>query len=85
MLQDKYRLGPGEAKAAAAFLLPILDFDPQRRATAQDCLAHPWLADAEEGEEQGEGEGEVDVSAAAAAAATEEAGEGEGKTGGGGP
>jgi len=48
VLQDKYRLGPGEAKAAAAFLLPILDFDPQRRATAQDCLAHPWLADAEE-------------------------------------
>lgn len=51
MLVDKYRFSRAEAKAAAAFLLPILDFDPQRRATAQDCLAHPWLAGEQEQQE----------------------------------
>lgn len=44
VLVDKYRLPRADARAAADFLRPILDFDPQRRATAQDCLAHPWLA-----------------------------------------
>lgn len=54
VLVEKYRLSRADAAAAAAFLLPILDFDPQRRATAQDCLAHPWLSGAEgEGEKDG--------------------------------
>jgi hypothetical protein len=75
VLVDKYRFAPEEAKAAAAFLLPILDFDPQRRATAQDCLAHPWLA---QEMEQGDGaggvggrkEGEEETEAAKEAAVT---------------
>lgn len=64
VLAEKYRLARPDAAAAAAFLLPILDFDAQRRATAQDCLAHPWLlagdgaAVVEGGVVEGQGEGE---------------------------
>lgn len=25
------------------FLLPMLDYDPMHRATAKECLSHPWL------------------------------------------
>lgn len=69
VLAEKYRLARPDAAAAAAFLLPILDFDPARRATAQDCLAHPWLfagdravvvGAAEGGVVEAEGEGEKD-------------------------
>lgn len=55
VLVDKYRFARADAAAAADFLTPILDFDPQRRATAEDCLAHPWLA----AEGEGDGDGEV--------------------------
>lgn len=40
---DKYELPPGEADAMAAFLAPMLDFVPERRATAAQMLLHPWL------------------------------------------
>jgi serine/threonine protein kinase len=32
-----------QAQEFTAFLLPMLDFDPNRRATAESCLMHPWL------------------------------------------
>ena len=32
-----------DAKEIAAFLLPMLEYDPSKRATAYDCMCHPWL------------------------------------------
>lgn len=43
VLTDKYNWSPQDAKDFAAFLRPMLDFDPNRRATAAECLQHPWL------------------------------------------
>lgn len=43
VLTDKYKLPREEAVALAEFLLPMLDFVPETRATAADMLRHPWL------------------------------------------
>lgn len=43
VLFDKYEWSRKEAEEFAAFLKPMLDFDPDRRATAAQCLQHPWL------------------------------------------
>ena len=43
VLRDKYHLGATESKMLASFLLPMLHLDPDRRATAQEALSHPWL------------------------------------------
>lgn len=43
VLTEKYHWAQDEAKAFAAFLRPMLDFDPNRRATAALCLEHEWL------------------------------------------
>lgn len=43
VLTEKYHWAQDEAKAFAAFLRPMLDFDPNRRATAAVCLEHEWL------------------------------------------
>jgi serine/threonine protein kinase len=32
-----------DARAFADFLLPMLEWDPEKRASAQDMLNHPWL------------------------------------------
>lgn len=45
VLIDKYEWDEREAKEFAAFLLPMLDFNPLLRASAKDCLHHPFLAD----------------------------------------
>lgn len=45
VLTEKYEWDVKEAKEFADFLLPMLEFDPEKRATAADCLAHPWLKD----------------------------------------
>eukprot|EP00898_Chlorokybus_atmophyticus_P009154 jgi/Chlat1/923/Chrsp108S01360 len=45
VLAEKYDLPNKEAKDLASFLLPMLDFVPERRPTAADCLKHPWLVD----------------------------------------
>ena len=34
---------PHEAKALAEFLLPMLEWYPDKRASAQTMLDHPWL------------------------------------------
>lgn len=36
----------------ASFLLPMLDFTPDRRATARDMLQHPWLSEQLDDEDQ---------------------------------
>lgn len=33
-----------QAAALADFMLPMLHYDPERRATAGEMLRHPWLA-----------------------------------------
>ncbi|OQV19374.1 SRSF protein kinase 2 [Hypsibius exemplaris] len=43
VLLEKYRWHPRDAAAFSDFLTPMLDFDPQCRATAAECLRHPWL------------------------------------------
>jgi len=41
---EKYRFKETEAKELADFLLPMLEWDPQKRPTAQEMLSHPWLS-----------------------------------------
>lgn len=43
VLTEKYEWSQKDAEDFADFLKPMLDFDPNRRATAYECLQHPWL------------------------------------------
>lgn len=43
VLNEKYEWPREDAEAFAEFLKPMLEFDPKKRATAADCLKHPWL------------------------------------------
>lgn len=43
VLTEKYEWSRKDAEEFADFLKPMLDFDPDRRATAAQCLQHPWL------------------------------------------
>ncbi|KAG9131038.1 hypothetical protein Leryth_006785 [Lithospermum erythrorhizon] len=43
LLVDKFSFSDSDAKEFAKFLVPILDFDPVKRPTAQQCLQHPWI------------------------------------------
>ncbi|XP_019876884.1 SRSF protein kinase 1 [Aethina tumida] len=43
VLTEKYDWNREDAEEFAAFLKPMLDFDPDRRATAAECLKHAWL------------------------------------------
>ncbi|KAL6560869.1 hypothetical protein OROHE_006046 [Orobanche hederae] len=43
LLVDKYKFSDSDACEFSAFLCPILDFEPEKRPTAQQCLQHPWL------------------------------------------
>lgn len=43
VLVEKYHCGLKEASTFSDFLLNMLDFLPDRRATAAQCLSHPWL------------------------------------------
>lgn len=43
LLVDKFKLSDTDARELAEFLCPILDFAPDKRPTAQQCLQHPWL------------------------------------------
>lgn len=43
VLIDKYNWNRTEATQFADFLLPMLDVNSKLRATAAECLRHPWL------------------------------------------
>ncbi|XP_053967405.1 SRSF protein kinase 3 [Anastrepha ludens] len=43
VLSEKYEWPRDDAEAFADFLVPMLEFDRAKRATAADCLKHPWL------------------------------------------
>ncbi|XP_053248896.1 SRSF protein kinase 1 isoform X1 [Podarcis raffonei] len=43
VLVEKYEWSQDEAAAFTDFLLPMLELNPEKRATAAQCLRHPWL------------------------------------------
>lgn len=43
VLVEKYEWSQEEAAGFTDFLLPMLELVPEKRATAADCLRHPWL------------------------------------------
>ncbi|XP_035014926.1 SRSF protein kinase 3 isoform X2 [Hippoglossus stenolepis] len=43
VLVEKYHFRLEEAHGFSEFLLPMLDYHPEKRATAAQCLHHPWL------------------------------------------
>ncbi|CAM6124628.1 unnamed protein product [Calypogeia fissa] len=43
VLAEKYGFNVDDAQQLANFLRPFLDFSPERRPTAGQCLSHPWL------------------------------------------
>lgn len=43
VLKEKYGFTEQEANEMTEFLVPILDFSPQARPSAAQCLAHPWM------------------------------------------
>ncbi|XP_029291595.1 SRSF protein kinase 1a isoform X2 [Cottoperca gobio] len=43
VLVDKYEWPREEAECFTDFLLPMLELVPEKRATASECLRHPWL------------------------------------------
>jgi serine/threonine protein kinase len=47
VLLEKYGWSESDAEGFANFLLPMLAFDQSKRATAEECLAHPWLTGGE--------------------------------------
>jgi len=47
VLVEKYEWEDEAAEGFAQFLLPMLHPDPAKRATAAECLKHPWITDTE--------------------------------------
>lgn len=43
VLKDKYEFQEQDAKEMADFLVQILEFVPDKRPTAAQCLNHPWI------------------------------------------
>lgn len=43
VLTEKYRFRPSESEALSDFLSQMLTWYPDKRATAQEILEHPWL------------------------------------------
>ena len=43
MLTEKYYIKEKEAEALSDFLMPMLRWHHDKRATAQQMLSHPWL------------------------------------------
>ncbi|KAJ3088715.1 serine/threonine protein kinase, CMGC group [Physocladia obscura] len=45
VLQEKYHFSKPEADEIAAFILPMIEIYPDRRATAAEMLGNPWIRD----------------------------------------
>ncbi|KAH7553641.1 hypothetical protein ACOSQ2_029870 [Xanthoceras sorbifolium] len=43
VLMEKYEFNEQDANDMTDFLVPILDFVPEKRPTAAQCLLHPWI------------------------------------------
>ncbi|KAA8544177.1 hypothetical protein F0562_022187 [Nyssa sinensis] len=44
VLSEKYEFSEQDANDMADFLVPILEFVPEKRPTAAQCLSHPWIS-----------------------------------------
>ncbi|ESW22120.1 hypothetical protein PHAVU_005G128900 [Phaseolus vulgaris] len=44
VMMEKYDFSEEDASSMADFLLPLLDFVPEKRPTAAVCLQHPWFS-----------------------------------------
>ncbi|KAJ4977995.1 hypothetical protein NE237_008775 [Protea cynaroides] len=44
VLKEKYEFSEQDAIDMADFLVPIMDFVPEKRPTAAQCLLHPWIS-----------------------------------------
>lgn len=71
-----------QAAALSDFLMPMLEYDPDRRATAAESLRHPWLQGPPPAGYGGSGSGEANANRKAAAA-DENDGDGDGDNTGG--
>jgi hypothetical protein len=45
VFMTKYKWCKEDAKAITEFILPMLAYNSEQRATAQQMLKHPWLKD----------------------------------------
>ncbi|RLN62951.1 hypothetical protein BBJ29_003589 [Phytophthora kernoviae] len=43
VMMEKYHFSRNDAECLASFLGPMLRYDPAKRASAEECLGHPWL------------------------------------------
>jgi serine/threonine-protein kinase SRPK3 len=43
VLEEKYDFSEQDANDMTDFLISILDFFPEKRPTAAQCLLHPWI------------------------------------------
>lgn len=43
VLVEKYGWSPEDASQFTQFLLPMLEMVPEKRASASECLNHPWI------------------------------------------
>ncbi|KAL9333041.1 hypothetical protein Peur_073180 [Populus x canadensis] len=43
VLMEKYDFSEQDANDLNNFLVPLLDFEPEKRPTAAQCLNHPWI------------------------------------------
>lgn len=43
VLVEKYEFSEKDANDMSDFLVPMLDFVPEKRPTAAQCLLHPWI------------------------------------------
>lgn len=43
VLMEKYDFSEEDAIAMQEFIIPILEFVPEKRPTAAQCLTHPWM------------------------------------------
>eukprot|EP00879_Flechtneria_rotunda_P012527 GHRR01013080.1.p1 GENE.GHRR01013080.1~~GHRR01013080.1.p1 ORF type:complete len:446 (+),score=175.58 GHRR01013080.1:873-2210(+) len=66
VLLDKYKRHRDDAKGLADFLLLLLQFDPEKRATAAEALRHPWMAEPPRSSSRAQTEAEADSSRRAA-------------------
>jgi serine/threonine-protein kinase SRPK3 len=44
VLKEKYLMDPTEAETLSSFLMPMLHYYPDSRASASELVNHPWLA-----------------------------------------
>ncbi|KAI9006325.1 CMGC/SRPK protein kinase, variant [Hyaloraphidium curvatum] len=63
VLHEKYRFPRPVADEIAAFIIPMIDLNPDRRATAQEMLQSEWLRDVEVSDDEDGGPGAEDGAA----------------------